>query len=126
MISYISRKLAYLFAIYMVYTFSIRHLPKGFEEIGTFIFATVWNFGVQWGCYRLTQLARMEWMKGVALALQLILVGWSVYAYRFAYLYVSNKPALVYDKFTFFYTPLSQYGVVAIAFVVFLFINTDR
>ncbi|TAE35138.1 MAG: hypothetical protein EAY65_00035 [Alphaproteobacteria bacterium] len=119
-VSYVSRKLLYVFGFYLIWTFAIRqsHFPDGADEIQTFIFYTFLNIGPVWLCYLMIRMNARLGFQRTYLATQFILIGWIMYAYRFAY--VVGMP---YDAEQYFVVPMQQYLITVPMFVVSVLIG---
>jgi hypothetical protein len=119
-VSYVSRKLLYIHTFYLIWTFAIRqtHLPDAPEEIKTFLFHTFFNIGPFWLCYRMIRICTRISFERAFLALQLALMGWTIYAYRFAY--VVGMP---YDLEAYFAVPVQQYLITIPLFIIALLVG---
>ncbi len=118
-IFYVSRILTWFYGAYIIYTFSLRHLPEDVSEISRFLFLFFLNFGVQWGCYKLLALCNNEREEQAVFYMQITLISWAIYSYRFAYF-----KGMAYTPSVFFYLPLTHYGIVLVMFVILMIRNT--
>lgn len=118
-IAHISRLITYLYAVFIIYTLSLRHLPNNPQQVIDFGFFMLLNFGTQWGTYRLLHICPEGWQEKFLLVCQLGLLGWSLYAFRFAHI-----EGLPYQKEMFFDLPLQQYGVLFALMLFFLLVNS--
>ena len=117
----VSRIMMYIFIAYMLYTLSVRHFPDDLDDVTTFLFLFFWNVGVQWVCFRLIHLAIDEREEQILFTLQLAMISWIVYTYRFVY--ISDMP---YDRDQFLNFPLQQYGILLVLFLFMLVRYTGK
>jgi hypothetical protein len=118
-VAYVSRKLLYLYGFYLVWTFAIRqtHLPDEPKEIGIFLFYTFFNIGPVWLCYRMIRMNARLGLQRAYLALQGGVIGWTIYAYRFAYLV-----GVPYTPEAYFSVPVQHYVLIIPLFIIAMLI----